>query len=1134
MRPVTLEDKYSLADGQVFLSGTQALVRLMLDQKRRDASQGWNTAGYVSGYRGSPLAGVDFALWQARAILDACAIRFEPGLNEELAADAVWGTQQIGLLGAPTVDGVFGMWYAKNPGVDRALDALKHANYAGSHPRGGVLAVSGDDPAASSSSTPNQCDQTFMSAFLPVLHPSSVADILEMGQFGFALSRYSGLWVGFKLVADTVESSASLAVTSNFPAFVLPNEFALQPEGLGVRWPDDRFSQDARLLDFKIPAAKAFARANGIDQVIWGGGARRLGLVSSGKPFLDLMQALAMLGIDETLAARLGVTVFKAGMAWPLEPERMRAFAEGLETLFVIEERRSLIEAQVKEHAFTWPAPLRPRILGKVDEQGRPLLPQGGELSPGLLAQALAPLIRELDPPSAVLSRIDALQARLQRKADTPPIALRTPHFCAGCPHARSTRLPDGSVAFAGIGCHSLAMWMPGARTMTIPQMGGEGACWIGLAPYIDVEHIFQNMGDGTYAHSGILGIRAAVAAKSRLTFRILLNQAVAMTGGQPVEGPLDAPRLTRQLAAEGVERIALVADDPGKYGARAMFAAGVTLHPRSDLARVTRELAEWPGVSALVYDQICATEKRRLAKRGKQPARPSRPFINQRVCEGCGHCVEQSGCAAVLPVETPFGRKRQIDQSACNTDYSCLEGFCPSFVTIAEARLSTADPSQEVGDLPPPPALPLEAPCDILVGGVGGTGIITIGALIGMAAHLEGQECRLLDNTGMARKGGAVSTHIRLAPKGQDILAVRIGDGQASLLIACDLAVSAMPDMLAKLDPAAYAVMNSHPVPTLQQRLDPDADLLVGPLSEAIRAVTGPERSMEIDATLIAETLVGESLYANMVLLGFALQKGLIPLPLAALERVIELNGVAVALNRLAFSWGRKAAHDPKGVAALLAPFAGRGEDEDFDRFLEERASQLALYQNEALAKSFTQRIAAVRAKGGDIVARAAARAYYRLLAVKDEYEVARLFTDGEFDRAVAARFSGGPKLRYHMALLVLAKPDPERGGLPPKTSFGPWFRSVLSLLAAAKGLRGGLFDPFRVLPERREERRFREEFESALDAVMASLRPGGEVEAAAILDLFAKVRGYGPVKLDSMKKARSEIARRLSDFRA
>lgn len=1131
MRSVTLDDKYSLAEGPVFLSGTQALLRLLIDQKRRDAQAGLNTAGFVSGYRGSPLGGVDLALWQSRKLCEANAIRFEPGLNEELAVDAVWGTQQIHMLGKAKVDGVFGMWYAKNPGVDRALDALKHANYAGTHPRGGVLAVSGDDPAASSSSTPNQCDQTFMAAFMPVLHPASVADILEMGALGYGLSRFSGLWVGFKLVADTVEGTASLIVDPRRPSIVLPNDIELPPEGLGGRWPDDRFSQDARLLDYRLPAARSFARANGLDRLVWGGGPRRLGLAAAGKPFLDLMEALALLGIDEALAQQLGIAVFKVGMTWPLEPERMRAFAEGLDTLLVVEERRSLIEAQVKEQAFTWAANRRPRILGKVDEQGRPLLPQGGELSAERVALALGPLLRALDPPASVFERLAAIEARRNRPPPKPTGVMRIPHFCAGCPHARSTRLPDGAVAFAGIGCHSLAMWMPNTRTMTIPQMGGEGGSWIGLAPYVDVPHIYQNAGDGTYAHSGILGIRAAVAAKSRLTFRILFNDAVAMTGGQPIEGQLTVPKIARQLAAEGVGRIAVVADDPGKYGDEAVFPLDVTLHHRTELAAVTRELGEWSGVSALIYDQICATEKRRHVKKGKLPANPTRPFINERVCEGCGDCVDQSGCAAVLPVETPLGRKRRIDQSACNTDYSCLNGFCPSFVTVDEARLAVGAADAAVGDLVPPVVRPLDGPLDLLVGGVGGTGIITIGALIGMAAHLEGIECRLLDNTGMARKGGAVSTHIRLAPAGRAIQSSRIGEGQAALLLACDLAVSAMPDMLTKLAAGAAAVLNDHPAPTLHQRLERDADLMTGRLAQAIKDAVDPAKAHAIDATLIAEVLVGESLYANMVLLGYAVQKGLVPVSLAALERAIDLNGVALERNRLAFAWGRKAALDPQGVAARLAPMAERGEDDDLDAFIAARVRRLADYQDEALAQRFAKRVGEARAKGGDPLGRAAARALYRLLAVKDEYEVARLFTDGEFEQALKARFAEAKAVRYHMAVPFFAKPDPLTGR-PPKTAFGPWFKGVLRAMAAMKGLRGGPLDPFRFLAERRAEREFLAEFERTLDWLLARVGSGNAQRAAAILDLYAGVRGYGPIKRKAIDQARAEIATRLAAF--
>ncbi|MBM3554288.1 MAG: indolepyruvate ferredoxin oxidoreductase family protein, partial [Alphaproteobacteria bacterium] len=761
LRDVALDDKYRLASGEVYLSGIQALVRLPLVQRRRDLARGLNTAGYVSGYRGSPLGGYDFALWQARKELEAHHIRFEPGLNEDIAATAVWGTQQAAIFGPARYDGVFGVWYGKNPGVDRCGDVFKHANYAGTAPRGGVLAIAGDDPAASSSAIANQSEQAFAAAMIPILYPAGLDEFIDFGLLGFALSRFSGLWTGMKTVSDTIESGGTVMVRDDGPDFVIPNDFELPPGGLHGRWPDDRWSQDARVQNHRLPAALAFIRANAVDRKVFGAARPRFGIVTAGKAYLDVVEALAILGIDQAMAERVGLAVFKLAAIWPLESSRIRAFAEGLDEVVVVEERRAFVESQLKEHAYGWRADQRPRILGKADEAGAPLFPSTGELSGLKVARVLAKRLARSSPEAG--ERLAAYEKRIAQAAPRLVVPPRMAHFCAGCPHARSTKLPNGAIAMAGIGCHSLAMFDPTTRTLGITQMGGEGGNWIGLAPFVDRPHMFQNMGDGTYFHSGLLSIRAAVAAKTRITYKLLVNDAVAMTGGQPVEGAPDAARITRQLRAEGVGRIALVSDDLGRYPVGTEWAAGTTLHHRDQLIALEKELQGWPGVSVIVYDQVCATEKRRRRKRGQMPQPTVRVAIHPMVCEGCGDCVDKSGCAAVQPLATPFGRKKRIDQSACNVDLSCLRGFCPSFVTIEGGR-----PRRPAGlapvdaTLPAPPA-PRAAPADILVTGVGGTGVITVGALLGMAAHLEGLAATVLDNTGLARKGGAVATHVRI-----------------------------------------------------------------------------------------------------------------------------------------------------------------------------------------------------------------------------------------------------------------------------------------------------------------------------------------------------------------------------------
>jgi indolepyruvate ferredoxin oxidoreductase len=1165
MRPVSLDDKYTMEEGEIFLSGAQAIVRLALDQHRRDAAAGLHTAGFISGYRGSPLGGVDTALWRADRFLAAHDIHFEPGLNEEIAATAVAGSQQAAIVGRSRFDGIFGIWYAKNPGVDRAADALKHGNAAGSAPHGGVLAISGDDPGASSSSLPNQCDQAFIAALVPVLSPANLAELVELGLLGIALSRYAGLWVGIKAVADVVECTGSIAVRPAQPAFTLPDDL-VPPGGLGVRWPDERREQDARLLDWRLPAAKAFARANRIDRISFGAQRRpRLVIVAAGKAHGDVREALRELGIDGTLAAALGLAVYKVGMVWPLEATRIRAVIEGAEDVLLVEERRAVIEPQLKDLAFNWPADRRPRIVGKHDEHGARLLPEGGELSPPLVARAIAARLERLAPPSHVLDRARAIgSGEAQASITVDPDLVRLPHFCAGCPHARSTRLPEGSVGIAGIGCHSLRVWMPESQTVLMPQMGGEGASWLGIAPFVESRHVFQNLGDGTYAHSGSLAIRAAVAAKRPITFRILYNEATAMTGGQPVEGALTVEQIARLVAAEGVERIAIVSDQPEKHRGLP-FPSVVTIHHRDELDALQRELRDRSGVSAIIYDQVCATEKRRRRKRGLIAEPSARPFINTRVCEGCGDCVERSQCAAVLPVETSFGRKRRIDQSACNVDLSCLDGFCPSFVTVEGGELRRAAPAEDPPEPPLPPVPVLSTPCDILIVGIGGTGVITVSALLGMAAHLSGIGCTLLDNTGIARKGGAVTSDVRLAPRPEEIHVARIPDRKASLVLAGDLVTAATPAVLAKIEPGRSRVIgNATATPTLKQRLALDGPAASLELRDRLIGAAGSECCEFVDTNEIAEHLLGDSIYSNMVLLGFAYQRGLIPLPCDALGQAIALNGTEVDANRRAFAWGRRAAHDAASVARALQPFreeaspgpgaaaGGRASEfspaaedgtrrEDLDFFIAGRSAYLVDYQDAAYAQRYLRLVARVRqserARGrrDDALAWAVASGYFRLLAVKDEYEVARLYSDGEFARALQRQFSGQYRIRYHLAPPLLARPDPVSGRVR-KRSYGAWMGRVLRLLVRLKPLRGSWLDPFGYTGERRMERRLVKEYEATIERLLDAVEQGdGDYRVAAeIAGLPEQIRGYGHVKAASIARAKTRETELLASLRS
>ena len=1129
LRAVSLDDKYALTAGEVYLSGIQALVRLPMVQRRRDLARGRNTAGYVSGYRGSPLGGYDFALWQAKRQLAAHHIRFEPGINEDLAATAVWGSQQAGLFGPARYDGVFGIWYGKNPGIDRSIDALKHANYAGTSPWGGVLAIAGDDPGATSSSTPNQCEQAFMAAFMPVLYPAGIDEFLDFGLFGFAQSRFSGLWIAMKTVSDTVESTGTVAVDDRMADFVPPNEFAPPPDGVHLRWPDDRWSQDARVQNVRLPAALTFARANAIDRQAFGSSAPRFGIIAAGKAYLDTIEALGILDIDAREAARYGLGVFKVGMVWPLEPGRIRTFVEGLEEVLVVEERRAVIESQLKEQAYGWPASRRPRIVGKTDDAGAPLLPSTGELSGLLVARAIARRFARALPDLA--ARLSAYEARRAHAAPALAVPPRVPHFCAGCSHARSTKLPEGSRALAGIGCHSLAIFDPKSRTAMITQMGGEGANWIGAAPFVDLPHIFQNMGDGTYFHSGLLAVRAAVAAGTTITFKILVNDAVAMTGGQPVEGAPDAAAITRQLHAEGVRRVAVVADDPDKFPVGTAWAPGTTVDHRDRLIPIENDLRSYPGVSVIVYDQVCATELRRRRKRGQLPAPTVRPFINELVCEGCGDCVEKSGCAAVQPVATPFGRKKRIEQSSCNVDLSCLRGFCPSFVTIEGGRPRRPDIGTAIGAAVPAPQAPRRGPAEVLVVGVGGTGVITVGALLGMAAHLESLSCTVLDNTGMARKGGGISTHVRIGEGPAAFHAPRIGEGRADVVLGCDLVVAAGPEALPRMARGlSRVVLNDHPNPTAAQLSDLDFALDRDALRKVVETATGAGATLALDATALAIETIGDAIYANVLLLGVAAQRGQLPVSVEALERAIEINGTNARENLAAFRVGRRWTETTKEQAKTAAV------SETLDQLVERRAAFLTDYQDGTLALRYLRLVEEVRASerrldAGDALTRAVATHFFRLLAVKDEYEVARLHADPAFRRAIAAHFEGDYRVAYHLAPPLLAQVDPETGE-PIKGRYGAWMETAFRALAALKGLRGTAFDIFGRSEERRAERRLANEYETVMRRLLAELDQRNLALAVEIARVPEKIRGFGPVKAKAIEAAKAREAALLGRF--
>ena len=1138
----TLDDKYTRKSGRVFLTGTQALIRLPMLQRERDLAAGLNTAGFISGYRGSPLGNLDLGLWKAKAHLAEHHITFQPGINEDLAATAVWGSQQVNLFPGALYDGVFGLWYGKGPGVDRCGDVFRHANAAGSSKFGGVLVIAGDDHAAKSSTLPHQTEHVFKAVMMPVLYPANVQEYLDFGLHGWAMSRYSGCWVAFKALADTVETSASVNIDPAAVNPIFPPDFELPPDGLNIRWPDPPLVQEARLLNHKLYAALAYCRANGLNKLIIDSPTPKLGILTAGKSYLDVRQALDELGIDDALAAEIGIRLFKVGMVWPLEPEGVRHFAEGLEEILVVEEKRQLLEYQLKEELYNWKDDVRPRVIGKFDEigewsEGNWLLPATGELPVATIARVIAERIGRFFTSPTIAARLALIESK--QKAALTPIVLaeRKPHFCSGCPHNTSTRVPDGSRAVAGIGCHYMVTWMD-RSTSTFTHMGGEGVPWIGQAPFTQEKHIFANLGDGTYFHSGLLAIRQAIAAKVPITYKILYNDAVAMTGGQPVDGILSVARITRQLEAEGIEKMVVVAAEPEKYADIVDLAPNVPVRHRDELDAVQRELREYPGVSILIYDQVCATEARRRRKRGKMPAITKRVFINEAVCEGCGDCSVQSNCLSVVPVETAFGTKRQIDQSSCNQDFSCLKGFCPSFVTIEGGKLKKGNGAgrptaadDEDWPILPAPVLPLTSrPYNLLITGVGGMGVITLGALIGMAAHLDGKGISTLDMTGLAQKYGAVFSHLRIADHPADIHAARIATGEAHAVLGGDLVVSASSEALSKmLEGHTRAIVSCTETPTADFTRNRDWHFPLTGLKQQLAETLGASNIRFIDAQHLASRLMGDALFGNMLLLGYAWQSGLVPVSARALEQAIVLNGTAIEANRQAFLWGRRAAVNPEKVAKIAGPLGGLSASApSTHELIVSRVAHLTAYQDAHLANHYLHRVNGVIAIGHDPLSRIVATQYARLLAPKDAYEVARLYADGDFMPRLSEQFEGKCRPHFHLAPPLFTRPGPD--GRPKKITFGPWLLPVLKIIAKARRLRGSWLDPFRFAPENAVDRSLLANYEADLDLIIQ--RGVSNNDALALANWPDSVRGFGPVRAqaairaaETREKARSAL---------
>ena len=1128
---ITLDDKYTRETGRVLLSGTQALVRLPLMQRARDQAAGLDTRGFISGYRGSPMGNYDAALWDAGRTIQDAGIVFRPAVNEELAATACWGTQQVGLIDGARHDGVFAIWYGKGPGVSRAGDALKHGNFAGTSPHGGVLVLAGDDHAAKSSTSAHQSDPELAAALIPVLNPANVQDYLDLGLHGFALSRYSGLWVGFKCLTDTVESSATVDVGPDRVRIVLP-------EGTHPDWHIKRQfapqADEASVYRWRLPAVQAYARANRLDRVTHDSPARTLGIVATGKSWTDLRQTFWALGLDEARLAALGIRVLKLALTWPVEADTLADFARGHREVLVIEEKRAFVEPQAARILYHLPADARPDLSGKTTPNGEPLLRSDGDLSPLDVAQAL---LHRLEAMGLLDAALQERAQKLKAAAVAPgnsPMLVRSPGFCSGCPHNTSTKIPDGSLAMAGIGCHTMAIWLPDRPTLPPTQMGGEGATWIGMAPFTDMPHMFQNLGDGTYFHSGLLAIRAAVAAGVNITYKILYNDAVAMTGGQPIDGPISVPLIVQQVLAESVARVVVVSDHPEAWAAGSL-PAGVAVHHRDALDQVQRELREMPGTTVLVYVQTCAAEKRRRRKRGTLEDPAKRYVINEDVCEGCGDCSAQSNCVSLIPVETAFGRKRQIDQSSCNKDYSCVKGFCPSFVTVEGGKPKRGQAAAaETGPMPLPDLPAIDGTWNVLITGIGGTGVVTVGAVLAMAAHLEGKSCTALDLTGLSQKNGAVSSHLRIAEDASALSSARLGPGMTDMLIGCDLVVAASPESRATFRRGeTIGVVNAHLVPTMLFQQEPDLALDTVPYRAALDASIGAGRTRFIEATATAARLLGDAIATNMFMVGAAWQSGGLPISAEAIRRAIELNGVAVAMNQRAFDWGRLAVADPVRLASLVAGPA-RALPRSLDEVVAHHADFLARYQSARFADSYRDFVERVRqaeaavAPGRTTLSLTVARTLARLMAVKDEYEVARLYTDTGFLDRLRDSFDGAVKLSFNMAPPLLARRN-KLTGLPDKQSYGPWLLRVLRVLARMRRLRGTALDVFGHTAERRLERALPGEFRALAERVLTGLSAANHADAVAVLAAYDRVRGYGHVKLRNLELARKDAARRM-----
>jgi indolepyruvate ferredoxin oxidoreductase len=1148
-KKASLSDKFDLDQTEVLLTGAQAVVRLMLMQRAKDEKAGLNTAGFVTGYRGSPIAGLEGQLLSAAKFTKASHIVFKPGLNEDLAATALWGSQQTELRNEGKYDGVFGVWYGKGPGVDRTGDAFRHANHAGTAKHGGVIALVGDDHTCESSTSAHQSEFAFLDAMMPVLNPAGVQEIIDYGLHGLAMSRFAGVWVGIKCVKDNIESTTSADVRLERVTPVIP-DYTMPPGGLNIRLTgqDTALAKEARLHDHKRAAVLEYGHANKLDRIIYKGGANpKVGIITAGKSYLDTMQAFEELGIDKARAEEIGLRLYKVAMVWPLEPKGLAEFAKGLDLIIVVEEKRSLIETQVKEQLYD--REHRPVVVGKRDEHNTQtswLFSPAGALEPSDIAIATGERLLKFCDDGVIREKLSILKRHKGNKVQSEEIASRIPYFCAGCPHNSSTKVPEGSHAYAGIGCHYMAQWMD-RNTEGFTQMGAEGANWIGEAPFSKRDHVFQNLGDGTYIHSGSLALRAAATAGVNITYKILYNDAVAMTGGQKLEAGITVPTIAAQVLAEGSNRTVVVTDEPDKYTGAMTLPREVEVFHRRDLMTVQEELTKVKGLSVLIYDQTCAAEKRRRRKRGQFPDPPKRAFINTAVCEGCGDCGVKSNCVAIQPVDTELGRKRMVDQSACNKDFSCIEGFCPSFVTVHGGALkkqlgaaSGGKGAALLSNLPEPKFPSLDKPYAMIITGIGGTGVVTVSAVLCEAAHLDGKGVGTIDMTGLAQKGGAVACHIRIAKNKDDIHAIRVGLGGADAIVGCDLVTTGTNKLLETFRQSETKVtLNTHEQLNGDFTRNTEIRLPSVRIRQAIEDRAGSANFSTIDAHELAVHLFGDAIAANMLMLGFAYQKGHVPVSAAAIEEAIELNGAQIAMNKSAFAFGRLAAHDPKAIQTLL------GENEEtkdagpktLDQVIAHRRALLADYQDAALADRYEQRVRAIveiegrLAPGRSGLADAVARGYAKLLSYKDEYEVARLFTSDTFQKSLAEQFDGHERLSFHLAPPLLARKD-KKTGHARKMEFGAWMMPAFRMLARMKHLRGGTFDAFGYTAERRMERQLITDYERVLDEIGQKLTNANHATCVELASLPERMKGFGHVKhanVEGTRKREAELLRML-----